>query len=70
MPQALVARFGFRIRTRMGIVVDVVLPGRDEAEAYRKLNQIYRECELIGRISVTLPMRGGGSTEPRAAALR
>lgn len=45
-----VARYGFRIRTRLGLVVDpVVIPGRDEADAERKVRQIYRGCEIIGR---------------------
>lgn len=45
-----VARYGFRIRTRQGLVVDpVVIPGRDEADAERKVRQIYRDCEIIGR---------------------
>ncbi len=50
MQAHLVARYGFRIRTRQGIVVDpVVIPGRDEADAERKVRQIYRDCEIIGR---------------------
>lgn len=45
-----VSRYGFRIRTRQGIVVDpVVIPGRDEADAERKVRQIYRGCQIIAR---------------------
>ena len=44
-----VSKFGFRVRTRKGIVVVVTLPGRDAADAERKLHQIYRECEVLAR---------------------
>lgn len=49
MRSPVIARFGFRIRTRKGILVDVILPGRDELDAERKLHQIYRECEVVFR---------------------
>ena len=44
-----VVKYGFRIRTRQGIVMDVQLPGRDAENAERKLLQIYRECTVIAR---------------------
>lgn len=57
-----VARFGFRIRTRQGIVVDnVVIPGRDAADAERKVRQIYRDCVILGRLGVN------GASEGNAA---
>ncbi|MCK9284271.1 MAG: hypothetical protein M0P39_08325 [Rhodocyclaceae bacterium] len=41
-------KYGFRIRTRVGLVVDnLMIHGRDEAEAQRKLRQMYRDCEII-----------------------
>jgi hypothetical protein len=41
-------RYGFRIRTRTGMQVDnLMIPGRDLAEAQRKLEQMYRHCEII-----------------------
>lgn len=41
-------KFGFRIRTRDGGLVDnLVIAGRDEADAVRKLRQMYRECEIV-----------------------
>lgn len=50
MQAQLVARFGFRIRTRQGLIVDpVVIPGRDASEAERKVRQIYRDCEILAR---------------------
>jgi len=41
-------KFGFKIRTRGGLVVDnLLIPGRDQADAERKLTQIYRDCEIL-----------------------
>jgi hypothetical protein len=41
-------KFGFRIRTRDGSLVDnLVIASRDEADAVRKLRQMYRECEIL-----------------------
>jgi hypothetical protein len=41
-------KFGFKIRTRSGLVVDnLLIPGTDQADAERKLNQIYRHCEIL-----------------------
>lgn len=49
----LLTKYGFRIRTRAGLVVDnLLIPGRDVAEAERKLRQIYRECEILERSSL------------------
>jgi len=46
-PPAL-ARYGFRIRTRGGAVVgNLLIYGRDEQEAERKLRQIYISCEIL-----------------------
>lgn len=44
----LVAKYGFRIRTRIGLVVDnLMIYGRDESEARSKLRQMYRDCEIL-----------------------
>lgn len=41
-------KFGFRIRTRSGAIVDnLVIFGRDGAEAERKLRQMYLGCEIL-----------------------
>ena len=44
----IVPKYAFRIRTRVGMVVDnLMIPGRDEGEAKRKLNQIYQGCVIL-----------------------
>lgn len=41
-------KYGFRIRTRSGTPVDnLAVQGRDQAEAERKINQIYPGCEIV-----------------------
>jgi hypothetical protein len=41
-------KFDFSIRTRDGQrIVSVVIAGRDQEEAERKLNQMYRYCEVL-----------------------
>jgi hypothetical protein len=41
-------KFGFKIRTRGGMIVDnLTIPGRTQQEAERKLLQIYRHCEIL-----------------------
>jgi len=51
-------RFGFRIRTRHGLVVDnLVIHGRDEADAERKLRQMYLHCQIMQRTVLTAPRR-------------
>ena len=41
-------KFAFRIRTRDGGMVDnLAIIGRDEADAIRKLRQMYRNCEIL-----------------------
>ena len=41
-------KYGFRIRTRVGLVVDkLMIHGRDHEDAQRKLRQMYRDCEII-----------------------
>lgn len=41
-------KYAFRIRTRVGMVVDnLMIPGQNEEEAARKLRQIYRDCQVI-----------------------
>ena len=46
-------KYGFRIRTRAGAVVDnLLIFGRDEPEAERKLRQMYMGCEILERRNV------------------
>jgi type II secretory pathway component PulF len=41
-------KFDFSILTRDGQKVEsIVIAGRDEAEAERKLRQMYRYCEIV-----------------------
>lgn len=41
-------KFGFRIRTKNGAVVDnLSFSGKDEPDAERKLRQIYMGCEIL-----------------------
>lgn len=48
MQSPILTKYGFRIRTRVGFVVDkLMIHGRDHAEAQRKLRQIYRDCEIL-----------------------
>ncbi len=43
-------KYGFRIRTRHGLVVEnLTIQGRDEADAERKLRQMYLHCEILDR---------------------
>lgn len=46
-------KYGFRIRTRSGAIVDnLLIFGRDEPEAERKLRQMYLGCEILERRNV------------------
>lgn len=41
-------KYGFRIRTRVGLVVDnLMIHGCDELDAQRKLRQMYQDCEIL-----------------------
>lgn len=47
-------RHHFRIRTQAGVVIgNLIIPGRDQSEAERKLRQIYRGCEILEREHAT-----------------
>jgi hypothetical protein len=50
LPSLNTTKFGFRIRTRQGLIVDhLMIHGRDEADAERKLRQMYQHCEILER---------------------
>ena len=54
-------KYGFRIRTRSGAIVDnLSIFGRDESDAERKLRQIYQGCEILEakRQAVSSPRNG------------
>lgn len=41
-------KYGFRIKTRVGLVVEnLMIHGRDESDAQRKLRQMYQDCEIL-----------------------
>jgi hypothetical protein len=43
-----VIKFGFKIKTRSGTVVDnLMFAARDRVEAERKVTQIYHQCEIL-----------------------
>ena len=48
MERTAIVKFGFRIRTNSGLVVDnLLIHGRDEIDAERKLRQMYRYCKVL-----------------------
>jgi len=48
MQSSSITKYGFRIRTRAGVLVDnLSIFGQSEADACRKLRQIYIDCEII-----------------------
>jgi hypothetical protein len=50
LPSLNTTKFGFRIRTRHGLIVEhLMIHGRDEADAERKLRQMYLHCEILER---------------------
>ncbi len=52
-------KYGFRIRTRVGLVVDnLLIQGRDEGDAERKLRQMYHGCEIIECSPMCSTVRG------------
>lgn len=60
-PQHLI-KFGFKIRTRSGLPVDnLVVHARDQAEAERKITQMYMHCEVIECKEIASPVRDEGS---------
>jgi hypothetical protein len=43
-----ILKFAFRIRTRGGLIVDnLLIHGRDEIDAERKLRQMYQYCKVL-----------------------
>ncbi len=48
MPPSSMIKFIFRIRTRHGLTVDhLTIQARDEADAERKLRQMYQHSEVL-----------------------
>jgi len=60
-----IIKYGFRIRTRTGLIVNnLLIHGRDEVDAERKLRQMYQHCKIL-QCTVHQP---GKSTEIAAAS--
>jgi len=54
-------KYGFRIRTRSGGVVENLLVlANDRAEAERKIEQVYRDCEFLECQEVTPTLKKEG----------
>jgi hypothetical protein len=54
-------KYGFRIRTRTGMVVEnLQVHARDRAEAEQKIHQIYHHCEILQCHEVTPTLRKEG----------
>lgn len=54
-------KYGFRIRTRSGAIVDnLLIFGRDAPEAERKLRQMYIGCEILEKRNVASSSSRGG----------
>jgi len=48
VPSSAIIKYGFRIRTRTGLIVDnLLIHGRDEVDAERKLRQMYQYCNIL-----------------------
>jgi hypothetical protein len=42
------AKFGFKIRTRNGLIVDnLLIQARDQDDAEHRLRQMYMQCEIL-----------------------
>jgi len=65
-----VIKFGFKVKTRGGTVVDnLAIAARDRAEAERKVAQIYRHCEILDCHEVQPALKEEGFDLERAINL-
>lgn len=54
-------KFGFRIKTRGGSVVESLqVQARDRAEAEEKIRQIYHQCEILECQEITPTLKKEG----------
>ena len=68
-PSLNTTKFGFRIRTRQGLIVEhLMIHGRDEADAERKLRQMYLHCEILERSVMQPAMMTTSVSAPAAAS--
>ena len=55
-------KYGFRIRTRSGAIVDhLSIFGKDALDAERKLRQIYMGCEILEKKAMEHPLPRGSA---------
>ncbi len=48
MAPSAIVKYGFRIRTRGGLVVEnLLIHGKDKVDAERKLRQMYQHCNIL-----------------------
>jgi hypothetical protein len=65
LPASKTTKFAFRIRTRHGLLVEhLMIHGRDEADADRKLRQMYPHCEILERSVMQPAMSKPSYVEP------
>ena len=54
-------KYSFKIRTRGGMLVDSLqMHARDRADAERKINQIYHQCEIVECQEITPTVKKEG----------
>ncbi len=54
-------KYGFRIKTRGGMVVEnLTVQARTREDADKRINQIYRNCEILECNELTPDARGDG----------
>lgn len=70
MQPAGTTKWGFRIKTRSGPVVEhLAIHGRDEADATRKLERMYPNCRILECVRPPAPEAAGDSFEDVVALL-
>ena len=48
MAHSAIVKYGFRIRTRGGLIVEnLLIHGKDKVDAERKLRQMYQHCNIL-----------------------
>ena len=48
MASSAIIKYGFRISTRSGLIVDnLLIHGKDKIDAERKLRQMYQHCKIL-----------------------
>lgn len=54
-------KYTFKIRARTGMLVEnLTVHGRDRFEAEKKLEQVYRNCEILDCREISAPLASDG----------